>query len=175
MVFGGVTAELGLEVVDVGISHILRESRLHNFMSQTFKEWLRLDEMPHFSVQDPLTIPCKYLIRVGMELPCKPGVKIGMIDMRFEFYPKGGVFNKMGPFSIFAAPIPGSHDYLVYNSAAKVLPMGAAMRQGMLPTDARGRFVHQPGEKSENGYILLPDDWIKYAILLDQDYELIKQ
>lgn len=134
-----------------------------------------MDEMPHFSVNSDLSIPCKHLIRVGMELPCVPGQKIGMIDMRFELYPKGSVFNKMGSFSNFIAPIPGSHDYLVFDGAAKIVPFATALKKGNLPLDRRGRFVHQPGEKSEAGFILMPDDWFRYAILLDKDYEVIRQ
>jgi len=140
-----------------------------------FKTWLRLDEMPHFSIKGDLTIPCKHLIRIGMELPCKPGLKVGMIDMRFELYPKGSVFNKMGSFDKFAAPIPGSHGFLVYDGTAQVVPFATALRKGYLPLDRRGRYVHQRGEKSEAGFVLMPDDWIRYAILLDQDYKIIKQ
>ena len=131
--------------------------------------------MPHFSVRDPLTIPCKYLMRMGMQGKCKPGTKVGMIDMRFEFYPKGSVFNKMGAYHNFIAPIPGSRDYLVYDGEAKIVPFGTAMEKGYLPVDGDGRYSHQPGDKSSQGFVLMPSDWIKYAILLDQDYEPIKQ
>jgi hypothetical protein len=142
----------------------------------TFKEWLRLDEMPHISVQGDMAVPCKNLIRLNPGFDCKPGVKIGMIDMRFELYSRGSVFHKLGPFSTsFAAPIPGGKNYLVYDGSARVVSSAVAMKSGMLPTDRRGRFVHQPGEKSEKGYVLLPDNWIKFATLLDQDYNLIKQ
>ncbi len=140
-----------------------------------FKEWLRLDEQPHFSVGDRMVIPCKNLVKAGLTLPCKAGTEVGGIDMRFEFYPKNSVFAKMGPFDKFIAPIPGSHNYIAYDVGAKMVPFATAMKKGYLPADRTGRFVHQPGEKSQAGYVLMPDDWIKYARLLDQDYNFIKE
>ena len=136
-----------------------------------FKNWLRLNEMPHFSVHGNLSIPCNALIHFGMTLPCVPDKKIGMIDMRFEFYPKGGFdWTKLAGFGgKWIAKIPESTQYLVYDGEAKLMFANEAMKQGFLSQ------AQQPGSQSEKGYVLLPEDWLKYAILLDQDYEVIKQ
>jgi len=136
-----------------------------------FKNWLRLDEMPHFSVSGDMTIPCPALIAAGLELPCVPGQQVGMIDMRFEFYPKGGFdWNKLiGYGAKFVAPIPGSSEYLVRDQKARLMIGSIAKESGILPED------ETPGSISPQGYVLLPPDWLKYAILLDKEYNTIKQ
>ena len=136
-----------------------------------FKNWLQLNEMPHFSVSGGMSIPCPTLIAAGLELPCIPGQQIGMIDMRFEFYPKGKFnWNDLAGYGAkFAAPIPGSSDYLVRNDQARLVPGSVARQSGILPKD------ETPGEMSPQGYVLLPPDWLKYAVLLDKDYNTIKK
>jgi len=136
-----------------------------------FKNWLRLNEMPHFSVGGDMTIPCPALIDAGLELPCIPGQQIGMIDMRFEFYPKGEFeWNKLTGYGAkFIAPIPGSNEYLVRDQKAYLMMSSMAKESGILPKE------ETPGSISAKGYVLLPSDWLKYAILLDKDYNVIKQ
>lgn len=92
--------------------------------------------------------------------------------MRFEFYPKGGSFdwNKLiGYGAKFIAPIPGSNEYLVRDKKAHLLPRTLAKEFGILPEN------EIPGSVSSKGYVLLPADWLKYAILLDKEYKTIKQ
>lgn len=136
-----------------------------------FKNWFQLNEMPHFSVNGNMTIPCPALIAAGIELPCVPGQQIGMIDMRFEFYPKGGFdWNQLGGFGAkFIAPIPGRDEYLVRDQQTRLVITSKAKQSGLLPED------ETPGSMSPNGYVLLPSNWLKYAILLDKDYNTIKQ
>lgn len=135
-----------------------------------FKSWLQLNEMPHFSVQDKMSIPCRPLIAAGMEIPCVSDKQIGMIDMRFEFYPGDSPARKLGPYGKFVAPIPDSTQFLVFDSGRTKLMFGnVATQQGILPEDEKAYSV------SPQGFMLLPPDWLKYAILLDPDYNVIKQ
>lgn len=136
-----------------------------------FKNWLQLNEMPHFSVSGNMTVPCPALIDAGLELPCIPGQQIGMIDMRFEFYPKGKFdWNKLiGYGAKFIAPIPGSDKYLVRDQKAHIVNASVAKQSDILPEE------ESPGIMSKTGYVLLPTDWLKYAILLDKNYNVIKQ
>ena len=134
-----------------------------------FKHWLQLNEMPHLKVNGNLSIPCPALVAAGMELPCLPGQKIGMIDMRFEFYPKGGFpwTKLMGFGAKWIALIPGSTEYLVFDNGSKLMQANQAAQEGMLSGAA--------GDISEKGFVRIPDDWLKYAIVLDTDYNVIKQ
>ena len=136
-----------------------------------FKNWLQLNEMPHFAVSGDMTIPCPALIDAGLELPCLPGQQIGMIDMQFELYPKGNFdWNKLVGFGAkFVAPIPDSSEYLVRDQKAYLMLGSIAKESGVLPEN------DVPGSMSPKGYVLLPSNWLKYAILLDKDYNTIKQ
>lgn len=136
-----------------------------------FKNWLQLNEMPHFSVSGDMSIPCPALIAAGLELPCVPGQQIAMIDMRFEFYPKTKFnWSNLASFGAkFAAPIPGSNEYLVRDEKARIVLGSIAKQSGILPKN------ETPGEMSPQGYVLLPSDWLKYAVLLDKDYNTIKK
>ena len=136
-----------------------------------FKQWLRLDEMPHVSVRGNLSIPCPILVASGMQLPCLPNQKIGGIDPRFEMYPKGGFpWNKLMLLDAkWIALIPGSTEYLAYDGTSRLMQSSQARKEGLLPLDER------PGEMSEQGYVLLPNNWLKYALVYDTDHNFIKQ
>jgi hypothetical protein len=138
----------------------------------SFKSWLQLNEMPHFSGLDgKMSIPCGAVKAgaAGLKMPCvdKP---VGMIDMRFEDHPPP--FNKLGPNSKFAAQIPGSSEYLIYHGNAMIGPEiilgNKALQMGYLPED------QTPGATSEKGYILAPKDWFMYAQIFDTEYNVIK-
>lgn len=131
-----------------------------------FKNWLQLNEMPHFSMDGSMSIPCQMIKAAagGIEMPCVPGKKIGMIDMRFEDYPPP--FNKITPFDKFVGAVPGSSEYLVYDGGAKLMFGTELKKLGML--------AERPGMRSEKGFMLIPDDWFVHAMLIDTDYEVIK-
>lgn len=133
-----------------------------------FKNWMQLNEMPHFSVNGDMTIPCPALIDAGFE--CIHGQQIGMIDMRFELYPKNNFnWNKLiGYGAKFIAPIPGSNEYLVRDEKARIMIDSVAKKLNILPKDETA------GNISSKGYVLLPSNWLNYAVLLDKEYNEIK-
>jgi len=148
--------------------HISIQKTLNKPMS--FKSWLKLNEMPHFSVGGKMSVPCGAVKAGagGLKMPCidKP---VGMIDMRFEDQPPP--FNKIGPMTKFAAQIPGSTEYLIHHGSMhepEVIMGDKALQMGYLPED------QSPGAMSEKGYLLVPKDWFMYAMILDTDYNMIK-
>ena len=136
-----------------------------------FNNWLRLNEMPHFAVKGDMIVPCSALIDAGIELPCIPGKKIKMIDMRFELYPKKDFdwTKLMGFGAKFVAFIPETTECLVRDEEVNLVNIYQAREKGILPKkDITGLI-------SPMGYVLLPRNWLKYAVLLDEDYNVIKQ
>lgn len=137
----------------------------------SFKSWLKLNEMPHFSVGGKMSIPCGAVKAGagGLDMPCvdKP---VGAIDMRFEDHPPP--FNKLGPNTKFIAQIPGSTELLIYHAAfgmdPEIMLGNKALQMGFLPEEP------SPGATSEKGYILIPKDWFLYAQVFDTDYNVIK-
>lgn len=140
-----------------------------------FKNWLQLNEMPHFMINGDMNLPCPILIAAGLDSPCMPGKqsnkKITMIDMRFELYPKNTFdWNKLDAFGTkFIAQIPGSDEYLIKDNEAKIMNGSIAKQSGFIPDK------EIPGSISSKGYVLLPSNWLKYALLLDKDNNVIKK
>jgi hypothetical protein len=150
-----------------------------------FKRWLCVNEMASFSIpeKDRFVIPCGMVNMSVVKMPCeeKP---VGALDMRFEGPPPyDHPYNKLNNGSKFAALIPRSTEYLVYNGTPMipplVLPEPKAVEMGFLPvkeTPAGGKptIDRTPGAMSPKGYVLVPDYWYVRAELLGPDYEVIK-
>lgn len=131
---------------------------------RTFAEFVALKEMASFSVRaGGFVVPCKFILMSGM--PCEEK-EIGALDMRFEdpgaYKPP---FNSLNQGSKFIAQLPGSDTYLVYDGAAAQV-MNRAQVEPMLP--------QKPNEESEQGYYLLPNDWVIHAEFYDKNWNVFK-
>ena len=132
-----------------------------------YKNWRKFQEMASMILHSGgFIVPCKLMVMHG--LPCKEK-EIKAIDMRFEdpgAYP--APFNQLNQGSKFIALLPGTKNYLVYHGPGntEIVSGQDAQKKGYLP--ARGQY------ESEQGYTLVPDDWVVHAELFDTDYEVIK-
>ena len=95
--------------------------------------------------------------------------------MRFEdpeAYPSP--YNSLSQYSKFSAKIPGSKRYLVYDGAeAKIMDESTAIKSGALPVQ-NGIVDKQPGAESDQGFLLLPDNWALHAQFFNKNYDIIK-
>jgi len=143
----------------------------------SFRNWIvnRYAEMASFSLRNRrFTIPCRFIHMSGM--PCKEE-EVYALDMRFEdpgAYPSP--YNELHQHSLFAALIPGTKNYLVYHGGdrpAEILSQTEAIKGGYLPLENNGINTNN-GAESQQGYMLVPNDWYMHAHLLNKDYEEIK-